>query len=236
MSDQRIGEAPVPNASVPTPAAAPTGDTSLGGGVTGRATGVLMEKAPWRRGVGWPVIGAEGLLALAAGVYLVADPSGAKDVVRQLMAAVLLLDSVLRVLQGVRDNPQGLPATPYRLVSGGIGVAVGVVVLAEWFTDYITVDAARWVLAFGFLAFGLIGLAAAFATRRAGGLRIGPVITGAASAAFAVLLYYNLRHNSLNLRWFGWVFLGLGAVMLGFAYLLYSREKAGDAAGAEAAV
>jgi hypothetical protein len=35
-------------------------------------------------------------------------------------------------------------------------------------------------------------------------------------------------------RNFGWVFLALGAVMLGFPYLLYRRDRAGDAAGVAA--
>jgi uncharacterized membrane protein HdeD (DUF308 family) len=201
---------------------------SAAGAATGRAKDVAMYGAPWRRGVGWREIGAEGLVVAVVGVYIVADPDGAQDVLRQLLGALLLVNGILRVLQGFRENAQGLPATPYRLVTGGIGATVGVIVLAEWFSDYIDADAARWVLGFGLLAFGLIGLAAAVATRETGGLRTGPLITGVLYTVFAVLIFYNLRHDSLDVRWFGYGLLILGALMLVFAYLLYSREKAGN--------
>jgi uncharacterized membrane protein HdeD (DUF308 family) len=178
------------------------------------------------------MIGAEGVIAVAVGIYLVADPDGAQDVVRVFLGALILVNSILRMLQGFRENAQGLPATPYRLVTGGIGATVGAIVLVEGVSDYIDADAARWVLAFGFLAFGQIGLAAAFVTRQSGGLRRGPLITGVLYTAFAVLLFYNVRHNSLNMRWFGYGFLLFGALLLGFSYLLYSREKAGEPAAA----
>jgi uncharacterized membrane protein HdeD (DUF308 family) len=207
------------------------GATSAGA-VTGRAKGMVAEKAPWRRGVGWQTIGAEGLVAVVLGIYIIADPEGARNVVRVFLGALLLVNGVLRILQGFRENPQGLPATPYRLVTGGIGVTVGVVVLAEKISDYIDADAARWILGFGFLAFGLIGLAAAVVTRRAGGLRRGPLITGVLYTVFAVLLFYNLRHESLDPKWFGYAFLLFGAAFLGFAYLIYSREQAGGTAAA----
>jgi len=220
---------------VGTSATAPGASSSAGGigastagAATGRAKDVVMRGAPWRRGAGWQAIGAEGLVVAAVGVYVVADPGSAQHVVRGLLGALLLVNGVLRIVQGYRENAQGLPSTPYRLVTGGIGLTVGVIVLAEWFSDYIEADAARWVLAFGLLAFGLIGLAAAVATRETGGLRTGPLITGVLYTAFAVLTFYNIRHNSLDPRWFGYGALVLGALMLGFAYLLYSREKAGN--------
>src|SRR5262245_60280878 len=59
--------------------AAGIGATSAGA-VTGRAKGMLVQTAPWRRSVGWQAIGAEGLIAVAVGIYLVADPDGAQDV------------------------------------------------------------------------------------------------------------------------------------------------------------
>jgi uncharacterized membrane protein HdeD (DUF308 family) len=235
MADQEV-DATQPLEATATGTGAPPGDAGAGAGMTGRAMGAVMQNAPWRRGIGWQMIGAEGLIAAGVGIYMVADPDGAADVVRQLLGALLLVDSVLRVLQGIRENPQGLPGTPYRLVTGGIGLAVGVIVLVEGFSDYLTADAARWVLAFGFLAFGLIGLAAEFATRETGGLRRGPLITGVVSTVFAVLLFYNLRHDSLDASVFGWAFIVLDVVLVAFAYLLYKREQAGDAAGAATAV
>jgi uncharacterized membrane protein HdeD (DUF308 family) len=245
MSDQAIGDTPPPAAAAAGADAVPdlpivtdagTGATAADAGMTDRAKGMLMQTAPWRRGVGWPVIAIEGLLGIGVGIYVIADPDGAKDVVRQFLGVALLINSLLRIFHGFRENAQGLPGNPYRLVTGGIGLTVGVIVLAEGFSDYIDADASRWVLAFGFLAFGLIGLAAAVATRQSGGLRRGPLITGVLCVAFAVLLFYNVRHNSLNVRVFGYVFLVFGALFLAYAYLLYRGAQSGDAAAAEAAV
>jgi len=252
MSDQMIGDesdpgadaagagvapnVPVADAAAPVVTGARAGKVPSPSAMTEQAKGVLKESAPWQRGVGWQTLGAEGLVAVVVGIYVIADPDGAQDIVRQLLGALLLINGVLRMLHGFRDNAQGWPATPYRLVSGGIGATVGVIVLAEGFSDYLDENAARWVLGFGFLAFGLIGLCAAFVTRQSGGLRRGPLITGALYTALAVLLFYNLRHETLDPKWFGWAFLIFGAFLLGFAYLLYNRASAGDQAAAAASV
>jgi uncharacterized membrane protein HdeD (DUF308 family) len=248
MSDQIPGNAPDGG---PSPAMAAAGGetgtavpaagmepvaTGADPGMTDRAKDMLTQTAPWKRGVGWPVLAIEGLLGIGIGIYVLVDPDGARDIIRQILGAMLLINGLLRIVHGFRDNPKGLPSTPYRLVSGGIGATVGAIVLLENVSDYITVDAARVILALGLLAFGIIGLAAAVGTRESGGLRRGPLITAAIYLIFAVLLIYNVRRDSLNIEIFGIVFIILGVLFLGYAYLLYRGAKSGDVEASAAAV
>jgi uncharacterized membrane protein HdeD (DUF308 family) len=247
MSDQIMGDAPK---TPPTPivgSAGTTGDTpgatpppnpaaTADAGMTDRAKGMLMQTAPWRRGIGWPIIAIEALLAIGVGIYVIADPDGSKSAVRQILGAALLINGVLRIYAGFRESAQSLPAAPYRLVSGGIGLTVGLIVVLEPVSDYIDADAARVILAGGLLAFGVIGLAAAVGTRESGGLRIGAVITAAIYIVFAALFFYNVRHDNLNVKIFGYLLLIFGVLLGAYAYVLYRGAQQGDAAASAAAV
>ena len=51
---------------------------------------LARQTAPWREGQSWWVAGVEGIIALLIGIYVVADPVQASDLVRQLIAVVLL--------------------------------------------------------------------------------------------------------------------------------------------------
>lgn len=182
----------------------------------------LAEKGmPWRRNVAWWIIGLEGVVITIVGIYILADPDSARSVVRQIIGWFLLVNACLAIAASLRADGQANPITPYRMLGAGIGLSVGLLVVLEPVSDFITDDAARVILAIGLLGHGLVGLVGAFATRASGGMRRGALIAGAVNVAFALLLFYNVRRDTLDPRWFGIVAIAGGVLVVGYAYMRY---------------
>ena len=195
-----------------------------------QAAALAQKGAPWRRGVAWWIVGLEGAVLAIVGIYVIADPDTSRDVVRQIIGAFLLANSGLRAIAGFRAENQANPLTPYRMLAAGVGLTVGLLVVVEPASEFVTEDAAKVILALGLLGYGAIGLAGAYATRAAGGLRRGALISGVLYVAFAVLLFYNTRKDVLDPRWFGVVFLAGGVLALGSAFALRSGQAPGPPA------
>jgi uncharacterized membrane protein HdeD (DUF308 family) len=189
-----------------------------------QAKATLQKGIPWRRGLAWWVVGLEGALLLAAGIYVVAAPDNAKDAVRVIIGAFVLANSIGSILAGLRPSALSNPITPYRMLAAGAGLTVGIIVVLQPWTVNITDNAARVILALGLLLYGAIGLAGAYATRAAGGMRRGPIIFGALSVLFAILLFYNVRKETLDMRWFGYAALAAGVLVCGYAFALYKAR------------
>ena len=64
---------------------------------------VARQTAPWKPGQSWWVVGVQGIIALAIGVFMLANPAGASDVIRFLIALVLLLVGLGHIVDGFRD-------------------------------------------------------------------------------------------------------------------------------------
>jgi uncharacterized membrane protein HdeD (DUF308 family) len=190
-----------------------------------QAKATLQKGIPWRRGLAWWIVGLEGVLLLAAGIYLVAAPDSAKDAVRVIIGAFILANSIGFVMAGVRVAALSNPITPYRMLAAGVGLAVGIIVVVQPWSVNISDNAARVILALGLLIYGAIGLAGVYATRATGGMRRGPIITGALNVLFAILLFYNVRKETLDMRWFGYAALAGGVLVCGYAFALYKARQ-----------
>ena len=186
-----------------------------------QAMELAQKGVPWRRGMPWWIVGIEGAILTAVGIYVVASPDQARDVVVQIIGWFLIANAVLAIAASLRDDGPTNPITPYRMLGAGVGLTVGLLVALEPVWDYVDSDDARAILALGLLGHGLIGLIGAFATRASGGLRRGALITGGLNVALAVLLFYNIRKEALDPRWFGVVAIIGGVMVMGFAFALY---------------
>ncbi len=185
-------------------------------------TKALLEASkPWKRGIAWWIIGAEGAVLALIGIYFVADPEGARTIVRQVFGWFLLINSVLAAVAGIRSANELNPGMPYRMLSAGIGLAVGVLVVAGPISDFIDDGAAKVILAFGLLGFGLIGLAGALATRAQGGVRRGVILANVLYLCFAAMFFFNARSAAIDARWFGYFAIIGGLLAMGFAFALY---------------
>jgi len=191
-----------------------------------QAKATLQRGIPWRRGLAWWIVGLEGALLLAAGIFVVASPDNAKDAVRVIIGAFILANSVSAVLAGLRASTASSPGLPYRMLAAGSGLTVGIIVVLQPWTENITDNAARVILALGLLVYGAVGLAGAFATRDTGGMRMGALVVSAVMILFAIVLFYNVRNETLDMRWFGYAALAAGILICGYAFALYRALQA----------
>ena len=197
-----------------------------------RAKGVLAEQAPWRPGIGWPIVAIQGLILVGVGIYVLAAKEDARDIVRQIIGGVLLFYSVLQILAGFRNRLA--PAAPYLVLRGGIGGTVGLIVLLEPLSDYLDSDASRIILAFGALAYGLIALAGTVLARSEGeDLRIGALIAGGLWIIIAILFFTGDEEDNTRITTLGIVLIVIGALLLLYAAWLYRGAKSGEAVAAE---
>ncbi len=193
--------------------------------MTDQAKATLQKGVPWRRGLAWWIVGLEGLLLLAAGIYVVVAPDDAQDAVRVIIGAFVLANSVATIMAGLKPAARTQPSTPYRMLSAGVGLTVGTIVVLQPWTDNIADNAARVILALGLLLTGAIGLAGIYATRETGGMRRGPIIASAVNVVFAILLFYNVRKETLDMRWFGYAALAAGVLACGYSFALYKARQ-----------
>jgi len=200
-----------------------------------QAKATLQKGIPWRRGLAWWVVGLEGLLLLAAGIYVVAAPDDAKTAVRVIIGAFLLANSISNMMAGLNPSAQSNPVMPYRMLAAGSGLTVGIIVVLQPWTENIADNAARVILALGLLVSGALGLTGVFMTRESGGMNRGPIISGALNLGFAILLFYNVRHETLDMRWFGYAALAGGVLVCGYAFALYKARTVTPEVAAAAA-
>ena len=150
------------------------------------AKDVARQTAPWKPGQSWWVVGVQGIIALAIGVFMLANPTGASDVIRFLIALVLLLVSLGHIVDGFRDR--GLSSSPWETLRGGIGVTVAVLTLLSAGSDYVEDDGARQMLAIGLLAYGVLGIVSLIPTFRETGFKGAAIIADVLTIVLGILL------------------------------------------------
>lgn len=197
-----------------------------------RSRAMLEQGMPWRKGTGWMIVMIEGIILAVIGVMFLVSAEGASRTVRMVLAAVLLVNSLLRIWAAMRGMAPMDRGMPLRMVASGIGLTVGLLVLLEPGSDYITNDAAKVILGVGLLAYGIVNLIGTWIGRDEEGIKWGAAVFALATIIFAFLLIYNTRHESVGGRWFGWVALIFGVALAGYGFLL--RKDAMKAAAPDA--
>ena len=191
---------------------------------------VARQTSPWRAGQSWWVAGIQGIVALAVGVFMVANPRGASDVIRFLIALVLLLDSLGHIVDGFRDRR--LSSAPWETLRGGIGITVAALTLLSAGSNYVADSGARQMLAIGLLAYGILGIVSLIFSIRTTGFRIASIIADVLTIVLGILLL-TARSGDTS----GTLLLGVAAIVGGIALLGYSwylRGKPGRESRANA--
>src|SRR5215212_6819786 len=150
------------------------------------AKDVARQGAPWNAWQNWWTVGIQGIIALAIGVFMLANPTGASDVIRFLIALVLLLASLGHIVDGFRDRSSS--TSQWETLRGGIGATVAVLTLISARSDYVQDDGARQLLAIGLLTYGLLGIVSLIFTFRSAGFRGGAIIADVLTIALGTLL------------------------------------------------
>jgi drug/metabolite transporter superfamily protein YnfA len=86
----------------------------------------LGQSVPWRANIPWWVPLAEGIFALVVGVFLVFWTEESGRVILWAIGGFLLVNSVIWILSELRAE-----ASRARLVRGGIGLIVGLLVVIQ---------------------------------------------------------------------------------------------------------
>jgi uncharacterized membrane protein HdeD (DUF308 family) len=193
---------------------------------------LVRQTAPWKPGQSWAVVGVQGIIALAIGVFMLANPTGASDVIRFLIALVLLLVSLGQIVDGFRDPRQS--SSPWETLRGGVGVTVAVLTLLSAGSDYVEDDGARQMLAIGLLAYGVLGIVSLIPTFRETGFKGAAIIADVLTIVLGILLLTARSGDTSGTQLLGAVAAVGGIALLGYSW--YLRGKPGRQARANAIV
>ena len=182
----------------------------------------LVRQTPlWKAGQRWWVVGVQGIIALAVGVFMLANPTGASDVIRFLIALVLLLDSLGHIVDGFRERRQ--PSAPWEALRGGIGVTVAVLTLLSAGSNYVRDDGARQMLAIGLLVYGVLGIVSVIFTIRSTGFKGGAIIADVLTIALGILLLSARSGDTTGTQLLGAVAAVGGIALLGYSWYLRGK-------------
>lgn len=170
----------------------------------------------------WWVTLAEGVVLALLGLFVLANPEGAGGILLQVIALVLLVQSLLQIVGALQRPPAR--AEQWSLLQAGVGATVGALVALDgWVRAYLTTDAARGILGIGLLAFAILGLLRVFVAGERPEGWLPPVVNAALLAVVAILLLTTQGEAGLDrLRLIGAVAL-VGGVAV--AYLSWRRRE-----------
>jgi uncharacterized membrane protein HdeD (DUF308 family) len=180
--------------------------------------------APWRGKVAWWVVLVEGMIALVVGLYVLVQPQQAGTWLAQLIGAYFLVNSGIAIYAGFSGAG---PANeqPFRLIVGGIGLVTGLLALAQPLLGTIDIPASITMLGVGLLLAGVIGLAGLIIGRVGRATLWGRALTIGLDVLLGILLLSLSRTGTTGnaLLLLGVVGLGIGALLVAYAIILYRR-------------
>ena len=170
----------------------------------------------------WWVTLAEGVVLALMGLFVLANPAGAGGILLQVIALVLLVQSLLQIIGALQRTPTR--SEQWSLLQAGVGATVGALVALDgWVRAYLTTDAARGILGIGLLAFAILGLLRVFVAGERPEGWLPPVVNAALLAVAAIPLLTTQGEAGLDrLRLIGAVAL-VGGVAV--AYLSWRRRE-----------
>jgi uncharacterized membrane protein HdeD (DUF308 family) len=190
--------------------------------MTEQAKSIVLSSAPWRKGIPWPIVLLEGIGFAVLGIYMLSANS-AQDVVRQLVAIILLVNGIIEILGGFRADDSG--GARYRVLRGAIGATVGLIIALDPFFNYLDGNGARGILGLGFLAFAIVGLALLVITREESGIRIGAIVINLAFLVLGILFLTGDEEDSSRIDLLGTIAIILGVLLVLYALYLYRTTQ-----------
>ena len=190
-----------------------------------QAFSMPQAHVPWRAGTPWWVTGIQAVVLIAIGLFLLLQPAAAGGLIIQLIALVLLIESVLHIIAELR-LPRG-ESNPYVMLQAGIGVTIGVVLfLRGWLAPTLDPAAARNILGLGLIAYAVVGVAGALLAHDEGDSRLRPIVNALLLIILAIVLLTSGQENAIDrLNLLGWIALLGGAVLLFLAWRAYNRPE-----------
>lgn len=188
-----------------------------------RINSVLRQNAPWSRTVGWWVVLLEGVITLAIGIYFLVQPQRSAGLVLLVLGGYLFISSILNIIAGLRGARHSII-----LIRAGIGLLAGLLVLVQPLLPSIDVNAARIILATGFLLSGLLGLYETISRSDGERFRWGALFSGLLHILLALLLFFVPSSGIPLLNWLGTLAIIIGLLLIIFAILMYREDRASN--------
>ena len=188
------------------------------------ARGVAQRSVPWKEGQSWWIVAIEGIIALIIGIYIVANPAGASDILRVLIALVLLVVSLGQILEGFRS--QSLNNARWATLRGGVGATVAALTLLSEWSAFIDPAGARQILAIGLLAYGILGIVSLIFTMRQTGLKVAMVISDVLTIVLGLLLLFADANDTSGTQLLGAAAIVGGVALLIYCYRLWNASRA----------
>ncbi|MCI0439728.1 MAG: DUF308 domain-containing protein [Chloroflexi bacterium] len=189
--------------------------------------GMMRQGTPWRSGVPWLLVLAEGVVAVAAGIAVLVWPQETAGVMIVVFGGYLIVNGLLRIYAGMRAQSGSDAAKPMHLVRGGIGLVVGLLVVIQPLSEYMSLDVAVTILAIGLLLIGVIGLINAYEERST---RWGTMVSSGLHVVLGILLLFS-RDNSSLIQWLGIAALVIGGLLVAYGLMLFrSASRPGEPA------
>jgi uncharacterized membrane protein HdeD (DUF308 family) len=198
-----------------------------------RTKELLRKNAPWRRGIPWQVVAAEGVIMLSIGLFMLVSPQDAKDIVRQLLAAVLLAHSTIMLVTTFRAPVDEIQR--FQILRSAIGVTVGAIVTLAPVSDYLSVSASRLILGAGLVAHALVGLGSMVPRRAEGRRLVGEGVAVALTVIIGITMLVNTGSDASRTVIFGTLVALAGAILAVYAAWLRRSATAMSAVPAAGA-
>jgi uncharacterized membrane protein HdeD (DUF308 family) len=197
--------------------------------MTDKAMAMAREYAPWREGARWWVIGIQGGVLVAIGLFLLLAPGSAGRVIVQLISLAVLVQSIIFIAEGLRGPRDA--ADPYQMLQAGVGATIGLLlILRSWLLPTLDAESALTILGLGLLAYAAIGVAGAVIGRDQPQIRPARIINAALLVVLSLtLLTSNESNASDRLAALGWIALVGGALLLVLAWLAHNRASSATA-------
>jgi uncharacterized membrane protein HdeD (DUF308 family) len=179
---------------------------------------------PWRGRVAWWVVLVEGIIALVVGLYVLVEPQQASTWLAQLIGVYLLVNSGFAIYAGFSGSGSA-NEQPFRLIVSGIGLVTGLIALAQPLLGTIDTLASITMLGVGLSLAGIVGLAGLILGRFGEATPWGRILASGLDLLLGILLLYLSRTGTAGnaLLLFGVFGLGVGALLVAYAVVLYLR-------------
>lgn len=154
--------------------------------IKSKMTDGAKQAAPWRKGIPWGIVLAEGIVLVAVGLFLLFAQATALALAGHIFAIAIGVTGGIQLYGALKAKQEGRLGE-LNIIRGAIGLGVGALILVLFISNIMTLQAGRIILGLGALAFGGIGLYLTYLTR-ASGVRIGPTISNAFWVLVGILL------------------------------------------------
>jgi uncharacterized membrane protein HdeD (DUF308 family) len=123
---------------------------------TSKLTESAKAALPWRKGIPWGWVLAEGIVMLGLGLFMAFAEAQARLAFGVILAIALGVSGALQLLAAWRAKQAGAES-PLGWIRGGIGLGIGLLALILILASALSLLAGRIILGIGALAYGGLG-------------------------------------------------------------------------------